>query len=83
MMLAAVIGALPAVGPSAVAADDPPHAYQRLDRVAAALGKDPLFVDPDVSGALDEFERGRVRTAVRKAAKQIGTPVYVVVMPIA
>ncbi|MFI0368732.1 hypothetical protein ACH35V_12680 [Actinomadura sp. 1N219] len=75
-----------AAGPVAAAepvatADDPPHAYRRLDRVAAALAKDPLFVDPDASGALDAAERGRVRQAVRRTAKQLGTPVYVVVIP--
>ncbi|TDB89896.1 hypothetical protein E1264_06705 [Actinomadura sp. KC216] len=68
------------VGPVA-AADDPPHAHQRLDRVAAALAKDPLFVDPDVSGALDKAERARVRQAVQTTAKKIGTAVYVVVIP--
>ncbi|MFI0408413.1 hypothetical protein [Actinomadura sp. 3N508] len=69
------------VGPVAAAADDPPHAGRRLDRVAAALAKDPLFVDPDVSGALDAAERGRVRQAVQQTAEQIGTAVYVVVIP--
>ncbi|TMR07510.1 hypothetical protein ETD83_00600 [Actinomadura soli] len=77
--LLAVLGM--GVGPVAAAADDPPHAYQRLDRVSAALARDPLFVDPDVGAALDEAERGRVRQAVLKAARQIGTPVYVVVIP--
>ncbi|WUI03008.1 hypothetical protein OHR68_14735 [Spirillospora sp. NBC_00431] len=81
LLLAVPLAAVLVVGPSAAAADDPSHAHQRLDRVAAALGGDPLFVDPDVSAALDEFERGRVREAVRRAAKRIGTPVYVVVIP--
>ncbi|TDE38545.1 hypothetical protein [Actinomadura sp. 6K520] len=77
-MLAALLLAL--AGP-AVAADDPPHAYQRLDRISAALEKDPLFVDPDVSHALGESERARVRRAIGATSRSLGVPAYVVVVP--
>ncbi|MEU8799972.1 hypothetical protein [Spirillospora sp. NPDC048819] len=63
------------------AADDPPHADDRLIRVAAALAEDPLFVDPDAGVALDEAERGRVRQALGVTARRLGVPAYVVVLP--
>ena len=66
---------------AAAAADDPPHAYDRVDRVAAALGKSPLFDDPDVSGALDETERARVERAIDGTERRLGVPAYVVVIP--
>ncbi|GGQ35186.1 hypothetical protein BKA00_002216 [Actinomadura coerulea] len=71
-----------AVLPGAAAADEPPpHAYHRLDRVGAALAKDPLFVDPDVAQALGAPDRARLRAALTAAAKRLGTPAYVVVIP--
>lgn len=63
------------------AADDPPHAHHRLDRVSAALAEDPLFVDPDVGHALGKRDRDRVRRAIRETARRLGTPAYVVVIP--
>ncbi|MEO3827592.1 hypothetical protein [Actinomadura sp. B10D3] len=71
-----------AAWPSAASAEaPPPHAYHRLERVAAALAKDPLFVDPDVSAALGAPDRARLDAAIGTTAKSIGTPVYVVLMP--
>ncbi|TDB96856.1 hypothetical protein [Actinomadura sp. 7K534] len=69
-----------AVG-TAVAADDPPHAYHRLDRISASLAKDPLFVDPDVSHALGASERARIRRAIGETSRSVGVPAYVVVVP--
>ncbi|HEY8481516.1 MAG TPA: hypothetical protein VIL71_16960 [Spirillospora sp.] len=81
MMLAALLTALTTFTAGAAAADDPPHAYHRLDRISAALAKDPLFVDPDLSHVLDASERARVRRAIGEAARRLGVPVYVVVVP--
>ncbi|WP_433461599.1 hypothetical protein [Spirillospora sp. CA-128828] len=81
-LLAALVLAALAAWPAGAAADEPPpYAYHRLDRVGAALAKDPLFVDPDVGEALGEADRARLRAAAGRAAKRIGTPVYVVVIP--
>jgi hypothetical protein len=84
-----VVAALTVAGPLLAAAPAaasepvpvPSYAQHRLDRVAAALAKDPLFVDPDMAPALDEAGRARVRAAMESAARAIGTPVYVVVIP--
>ncbi|TDC88013.1 hypothetical protein [Actinomadura sp. 7K507] len=78
---ALVLTVLTAWPAPAAAANDPPHAHDRVDRVAAALGKSPLFVDPDVSAALDESERGRIQQAVGRTGRQLGVPAYVVVIP--
>ncbi|WP_433338099.1 hypothetical protein [Spirillospora sp. CA-294931] len=68
--------------PGTASADPfPEYANRRLDRVAAALAKDPLFVDPDMTEALDAPGRTRVRRAVAAASRQIGCPVYVIVLP--
>lgn len=45
LLAAIVLAGWPAAWPSAASAEEPPHAYHRLDRVGAALAKDPLFVD--------------------------------------
>ncbi|SFP99370.1 hypothetical protein K8Z49_07480 [Actinomadura madurae] len=81
LLAAIVLAAWPAARPSAAFAEEPPHAYHRLDRVGAALAKDPLFVDPDVSAALGGPDRARLHAAIGRTAKLIGTPVYVVVIP--
>ncbi|MEU9024928.1 hypothetical protein [Actinomadura sp. NPDC048394] len=65
----------------ASAAPDPRYSGHRLDRVAAALAKDPLYVDPDVDVALGAAERARVDTAIRAAAKRVAVPILVVVAP--
>ncbi|MDL4820219.1 hypothetical protein [Actinomadura opuntiae] len=75
---AAAIAMWPA---TASAAPDPRYAGHRLDRVAAALAKDPLFVDPDVDVALGAADRVRVDTAIRAAAKRVTVPILVVVAP--
>lgn len=62
-------------------ADDPPHALVRLDRVAAALGEDPLFVDGEFAGILDGRERRLLRKAIDDASESFGTPVFVVMAP--
>ncbi|MFC4049484.1 hypothetical protein ACFOY4_07310 [Actinomadura syzygii] len=80
-LIAALVAFLVAWPPTPAAADIPPYAYHRLDRVAAALAHDPLFVDPDLAAALDEHERAEVRTALRGTSTRLGTPVYVVVIP--
>ncbi|MFA1551179.1 hypothetical protein [Actinomadura chokoriensis] len=77
----AVVPPLLAVAPAAAGEPIPAYARHRLDRVAAALAKDPLFVDPDMSTALDQAGRARVRAAMESAASGLGTPVYVVVIP--
>ncbi|MFB4309908.1 hypothetical protein [Actinomadura sp. GTD37] len=76
-----VVPPLVAVAPAAAGEPIPGYARHRLDRVAAALAEDPLFVDPDMSSALDEAGRARVQAAMRSAAGALGTPVYVVVIP--
>ncbi|GAA0578613.1 hypothetical protein GCM10009546_46350 [Actinomadura livida] len=79
LLLTALVLTTKAAGTAA--ADDPPHAYHRLDRISASLAKDPLFVDPDVSHALDESERARVRRAIGETSRSLGVPAYVVVVP--
>lgn len=81
LLAAIVLAGWPAAWPSAASAEEPPHAYHRLDRVGAALAKDPLFVDPDVSAALGGPDRARLHAAIGRTAKLLGTPVYVVVIP--
>ncbi|TDD92552.1 hypothetical protein E1293_00820 [Actinomadura darangshiensis] len=80
-LLAALVLAALTAWPGSAAADPPPYAYHRIDRITAALAKDPLFVDPDVGQALGEPDRGRLRAALAGTAKRIGTPAYVVVIP--
>jgi len=77
----AVVAPLLAAAPAAASEPVPAYAQHRLDRVAAALAEDPLFIDPDMAWALDEAGRTRVREAMRSAAAVLGTPVYVVVIP--
>ncbi|MEU8125555.1 hypothetical protein AB0C21_43205 [Spirillospora sp. NPDC049024] len=79
--LALVFTALAARPGTAAADGPPPHAYHRLDRVGAALARDPLFVDPDVAQALGEADRARLRAAIGTTARRLGTPAYVVVIP--
>ncbi|RAY12183.1 hypothetical protein DPM19_26025 [Actinomadura craniellae] len=78
-LLVAMLALVP--GPAAAAPGDPPHAADRWARVAAELAKDPLFVDPDLAGALDDADRARLRKAMAGTARRIGVPVYVVVIP--
>ncbi|MBO2462469.1 hypothetical protein [Actinomadura violacea] len=66
---------------AAAAAPDPRYSGHRLDRVAAALAKDPLFVDPDVDVALGAADRARVETAIRAAAERVTVPIMVIVTP--
>ncbi|MEU5988865.1 hypothetical protein ABZ806_07805 [Spirillospora sp. NPDC047418] len=79
----ALVAPLPAAVPAAAKEPIPVPSYaqHRLERVAAALAEDPLFVDPDMSTALDEPGRARVRAAMDSTARAIGTPVYVVIIP--
>ncbi|GAA4227351.1 hypothetical protein GCM10022254_14830 [Actinomadura meridiana] len=81
--LAVVPLLMPLLTMTPAAADEPIPAYaqHRLNRVATALAKDSLFVDPDMSSALDDTERAQVRTAMERTASKLGAPVYVVVMP--
>ncbi|TDC56567.1 hypothetical protein E1281_06835 [Actinomadura sp. KC345] len=81
LLCVVVLTALAVWPGAAAAADDPPHADDRVNRVAAALGKSPLFVDPDVGNALDESERDRVERAIGVTARRLGVPAYVVVIP--
>ncbi|GAA1815871.1 hypothetical protein [Actinomadura chokoriensis] len=78
-LVAPLLAAVPAAAKEPIPV--PSYAQHRLDRVAAALAEDPLFVDPDMSAALDEPGRARVRAAIDSAAAALGTPVYVVVIP--
>ncbi|QKW36647.1 hypothetical protein HUT06_23635 [Actinomadura sp. NAK00032] len=81
-LTAVLLAASPLVtAPAAASEPVPAYARHRLDRVAAALGKDPLFIDPDMASALDETGRARVRAAMKSAAGTLGAPVYVVVIP--
>ncbi|MWA00299.1 hypothetical protein F8568_007920 [Actinomadura sp. LD22] len=66
---------------SASAAPDPRYSGPRLDRVAAALAKDPLYVDPDVEAALGAADRARVDAAIRAAAQRVAVPILVVAAP--
>ncbi|TMR32053.1 hypothetical protein ETD96_30555, partial [Actinomadura geliboluensis] len=82
LALAAALLAVPLLtAPAAASEPIPAYAQHRLDRVAAALAKDPLFIDPDMVSALDEAGRARVRAAMKSAADALGAPVYVVVIP--
>ncbi|MEV5830897.1 hypothetical protein AB0L25_35555 [Spirillospora sp. NPDC052242] len=85
--LAAAVLTAPLLAPPARAdADDPPprlpaHGYARVDRIGAALARDPVFVDPDLPTALRGADLARVREAVRGAAAELDVPVRVVVVP--
>ncbi|MFC0040912.1 hypothetical protein [Actinomadura rayongensis] len=85
VLAALAFGALPVVpagaAPSPPAAPFPAYAYHRLDRVGAALARDPVFVDPDLAPWIGAADRRRVRAATAAAARALGTPVYVVVIP--
>lgn len=82
LALAAALLAVPLLtAPAAASEPIPAYAQHRLDRVAAALAEDPLFIDPDMVSALDEAGRARVRAAMKSAADALGAPVYVVVIP--
>lgn len=48
-----------------------------VEGVAAALGADPLFVDPDAGDAFTGTETGQLRTRLETAT----TPVYLAVLP--
>ncbi|GAA3924638.1 hypothetical protein GCM10023085_02500 [Actinomadura viridis] len=81
--LSLVIAALALVlAPGPVAhADDPPHAEARWKRVAAALARDPLFVDMDLADTIDTAGRARIKAAMTRTSENIGVPVFVVVVP--
>ncbi|WP_026406100.1 hypothetical protein [Actinomadura rifamycini] len=85
--LAAAVLAVPLLAPPAAAGPDDPlprlpdHGYARVDRIAAALARDPVFVDPDLPTALPGADLARVRAEVRDAAAELGVPVRVVVVP--
>ncbi|MFD0690561.1 hypothetical protein [Actinomadura fibrosa] len=49
--------------------------------MAAALARDPLFVDPDLAAALGAADRARIGAAIRATAKRVGAPVHVIVIP--
>ncbi|MFG2003121.1 hypothetical protein ACGFNU_28575 [Spirillospora sp. NPDC048911] len=59
----------------------PPGADRRLVRVVAALERDPLFVDPDLSHALGKADRARLKASMATASREFGTPVFVIVIP--
>ncbi|WP_019633729.1 hypothetical protein [Actinomadura atramentaria] len=71
----------PSFSPALPSPTFPAYGYRRLDRVAAALARDPVYVDPDLSPWFTAADADRVRDAARSAAAAIGTPVYVVVAP--
>ncbi|QFG20033.1 hypothetical protein [Actinomadura sp. WMMB 499] len=85
--LAAAVLALPLLASAASADPDDPltrlpdHGYARVDRIGAALARDPVFVDPDLPTALPGQDLARVRRAVRDAAADLGVPVQVIVTP--
>ncbi len=82
-LVAALVAALavllaPAAG---AAADGTPYALVRLERVAAALKTDPLFVDDELADLADRGERGRIRKAIRETGERLGTSVFVIMIP--
>ncbi|MFB4314717.1 hypothetical protein [Actinomadura sp. 21ATH] len=78
LALAAALAAAPALAPAAAHAAAPPD---RLDRVAAALAKDPLYVDMDLADGLGRADRSRIKAAIRRTSGALGLPVYVAVIP--
>lgn len=64
--------------PAALADTAAPVSTARVDRVAAALRRSPVFVDPDVSSLLD----ARERTALGKQIAGAGVPIYLAVVPL-
>ncbi len=56
----------------------PAHAYDRVDRVTAALRQSPLFVDPDVSYLLNAQDRASLSREIATA----GVPIYIAVVPL-
>jgi hypothetical protein len=55
-----------------------PVSTARVDRVAAALRRSPVFVDPDVAALLDARERAALRRQIAGA----GVPIYLAVVPL-
>lgn len=82
--LAVALGALALCDQTKSDAAPPPTAADlsaRVDRVAAGLGRDPLYTDPEspnVLGSGDEADQ--LRTKVRQLQNNVG-PVYVAVVP--
>jgi hypothetical protein len=68
IVCAAALGLAPAAAPAA----------DRLDRAAAALKREPLYVHPDLLWLMPEGGRGRVARALRGASE----PLYVAVLPL-
>ncbi|MFI0448626.1 hypothetical protein [Actinomadura sp. 6N118] len=82
------ISAAPAPAPVPAAAAEPrpgvtypPGADRRLVRVSAALARDPLFVDPELAFALGKADRARIKAAMATASRELGRPVFVIVVP--
>ncbi|GAA4621759.1 hypothetical protein GCM10023196_011310 [Actinoallomurus vinaceus] len=63
---------------ASVASAGATSAADRLDRIAAALRRSPVFVDPDVSYLLD----ARDRAALGKQIGAAGIPMYLVGVPL-
>ncbi|MFB9835719.1 hypothetical protein [Actinoallomurus acaciae] len=64
--------------PAALADTTAPVSMARVDRVAAALRRSPVFVDPDVSSLLDAHDR----TALGRQIAGAGVPIYLAVVPL-
>jgi len=77
--LAAVLVLLAPAGRAS--ADETPHAAVRLERVATALDRSPLFVDDEFAGVLGDRERAQIRKAIGRTSRSLGAPVFVVVAP--
>jgi hypothetical protein len=74
-------GAILLVLAALVLAAGPVQAQDRLDRIKAGLAKDPVFLDPDLYGALTPGQIGALESSVRSAASALGRPVYLTLIP--
>jgi hypothetical protein len=58
-----------------------PFEERRFARVAAALAKDPLFVDMDLTDAVPATDRAAIRASMTRTSRALGVPVFVIVIP--
>jgi hypothetical protein len=63
------------------AAAPAPYEEQRFARVAAAMAKDPLYVDANLNDVVNGATRANAKAAMDRAAKALGVPVFVVAIP--
>ncbi len=77
LLMAVVLAALGALGFAGGALAPSAHAATGVDTVAAALKKDPVYVDPRASGELSAADAKSLSSKIKDADK----PIFVAVLP--